>query len=290
MLTTVADLIKIMGAIAPDNLAEDGDNVGLQVGQMDWPVKIVWIALDPSMDVVVAACQENVDLLITHHPLIFRPLRSVNFDSPAGSAIYMAAQNHLAIFAAHTNIDRAVEGLNDTLARKIGLSKLQSLEKSENTRIHKLDLPNNTTPYGTYPLVRPNNRWGLGRVGELSEPLNLRAFALHIKKILGLESVKVAGDLELPITKAAVCTGSGSGLMKSFFASEAQVFVSGDLRYHDAKEAVAAKRGLIDIGHFASEHFVTEVLAERLSRFLTEEGFNVKVEAYRLEKDPFVSL
>jgi len=78
--------------------------------------------------------------------------------------------------------------------------------------------------------------------------------------------------------------------MKSFLDSEAQVFVSGDLRYHDAKDVVAEKRGLIDIGHFASEHFIIEILAQRLSRLLTEEGFNVKVDACRLEKDPFVRL
>ena len=127
MKVTVADIIEVMGVIAPTRLAEAWDNVGLQVGQTDWPVKTIWIALDPSPDVVSAACQKNTDLLITHHPLIFKPLRSVDFDSATGNSIRMAAQNQLAIFAAHTNFDSAAGGLNDTLARRIGLTNLKTL-------------------------------------------------------------------------------------------------------------------------------------------------------------------
>ncbi|UCH19974.1 MAG: Nif3-like dinuclear metal center hexameric protein [Deltaproteobacteria bacterium] len=370
MPASVADIINVMGVIAPVSLAEDWDNVGLQVGQMEWPVKTVWIALDPSPDIVAAACQKKVNLLITHHPLIFRALKSVHFDSPAGSAIFMAAKHRVAIFAAHTNYDNAVEGLNDTLARRIGLSNLKVLDTSGNSQIYKLvvyvpaefvhefikilnetqvgnygqhsdgafisvgkdatnlepftatvrksageflqadtirfetlvhhgDLngiiehlkrcqPYKTMAYDIYPLVRSNRKWGLGRVGELAKSADLRSFAMHIKKKLGLATVKIAGDLSLPINKAAVCTGSGSSLMKYFFDSEAQVFVSGDLRYHDAKDAVSANRGLIDIGHFASEHLIVDILAERLSRLLTDKGLNVKVEACKLERDPFV--
>jgi dinuclear metal center YbgI/SA1388 family protein len=265
---TVADIINVMSAIAPPNLAEDWDNVGLQVGRVDWPVHRVWIALDPSPDVVSAACQREVDLLITHHPLIFRPLNFVDFDSAIGAAIWMAAKNKLAIFAAHTNFDSAVDGLNDILARRIGLTKLQPLVKPEDSQ----------------------NDGGLGRIGELTKPLDLKSFALNVKKKLGVVSLKVAGDLTMIISKVAVCTGSGSSLIHNFFSSGAQVFISGDLHYHDAKEALPKKLGLLDIGHFASEQLMIEVLAERLSRLLTDKEFSVNVEACRLEKDPFLSL
>ena len=277
MTAKVADIIEVMGIIAPTRLAEAWDNVGLQVGQTDWPVKVIWIALDPSPDVVSAACQKNIDLLITHHPLIFNPLRSVDFNSATGNSIRMAAQNQLAIFAAHTNFDSTAGGLNDTLAQRIGLSNLKTLHKSEDSG-------------DIYPLQAANEDWGLGRIGELAKPQDLRSFALDIKKKLGLTSVKVAGDFSLTITRAAVCTGSGSSLMKDFLASGAQAFISGDMHYHDAKEVQTTKKGLIDIGHFASEHLVIDVLTQRLSRLLTDKGFNVTVTAYRLEKDPFVSL
>jgi len=149
MKVTVADIIEVMGVIAPTRLAEAWDNVGLQVGQMDWPVKTIWIALDPSPDVVSAACQKHIDLLITHHPLIFNPLRSIDFNSATGNSIRMAAQNQLAIFAAHTNFDSAAGGLNDTLARRIGLSNLKTLDKSRNS----------------YPLQATSEDLGLGRIG-----------------------------------------------------------------------------------------------------------------------------
>ncbi len=372
MKVKVADIIEVMGVIAPTRLAEAWDNVGLQVGQTDWPVKTIWIALDPSPDVVSAACQKNIDLLITHHPLIFNPLWSIDFNSATGNSIRLAAQNQLAIFAAHTNFDSAADGLNDTLARRIGLFNLKTLDKSRDSGIYKLvvyvpvkyeneflhafldthtaeirrysddsfktrgrgilkpdssdglrdgnadaifrskeitfesvvpggDLdgvieklmgihPDMAMSYNIYPLQATNEDWGLGRIGELAKSQDLRSFALDIQKKLGLTSVKVAGDLSLTITRAAVCTGSGSSLMKVFLASGAQAFISGDLHYHDAKEVQTAKRGLVDIGHFASEHLIIDVLTQKLSGLLTDNDFNVTVTAYRLEKDPFVSL
>ena len=277
MKATVADIIEMMGDIAPVHLAETWDNVGLQVGQTDWPVKTIWIALDPSPDVVAAACQKDIDLLITHHPLIFNPLRSVDFGSAPGTSIQMAARNQLAIFAAHTNFDSAAGGLNDALARKIGLSNLSILDKIDDSG-------------DIIPAQSSGDNWGLGRIGDLAQSQSLRSFAQDIKKKLGLSSVKVAGDVSLTISRAAVCTGSGSGLMKVFLAADAQAFISGDLRYHDAKDAQNAGKGLIDIGHFASEHLIVDVLTQKLTQLLKDNGIDAAVEAYRLEKDPFVRL
>jgi len=266
MASTVADIIKIMENIAPAYLAEEWDNVGLQVGKMDWPVRHIWIALDPIPDVVAAACSKDVDLLITHHPLIFQPIRSIDFSSSIGAVIQMASQHNLAVFAAHTNLDNAENGINDILAYKIGLKNLKVLEK----------------------VSESENRQGIGRVGELDQGTILTSFALKIKEKLGLEWVKIAGKPELSINKAVVCAGSGSSLIKNFFSSGAQVFISGDLRYHDAREVSNKNLGLIDIGHFASEHLIVDVLAERLQKMINETGLKVKVDAYKLENDPFI--
>jgi len=129
MYTTVADIIQAMETIAPSSLAEDWDNVGLQVGQKNWPVKKVWVSLDPSLDVVSNACQNDADILITHHPLIFKPLRSIDFGTPTGSIIHMAARHKMAIFTSHTNLDIVAEGLNDVLAEAIGLKRPEVLGK-----------------------------------------------------------------------------------------------------------------------------------------------------------------
>jgi dinuclear metal center YbgI/SA1388 family protein len=278
MAATVADIIKVMETMAPLRLAEEWDNVGLQVGQLDWPVRSIWVALDPLYDVVDGACRNGVDLLITHHPLIFKPLRCINFNTPVGSVIQAAAGHKLAIFAAHTNFDSASDGINDVLASRIGLADLKVLKIGDH-------------PAECYPLLPPATDYikkqGLGRVGELDETMELLPFALSLKEKLGLEYIKVAGKPDLPVRRVAVCSGSGSSLMKDFYSSGAQVFISGDLRYHDAREVEALNLGLIDMGHFASEYLVVEVLAKRLDKILAAGGKDIKVEACGLENDPF---
>lgn len=276
MTATVADIIKVMETMAPLRLAEEWDNVGLQVGQLDWPVRSIWVALDPLYDVVDGACRNGVDLLITHHPLIFNPLRCINFDTPVGSVIQAAAGHKLAIFAAHTNFDSAADGINDLLAFRVGLADLKVLKRGD----HPCE------DSATDDLQKQ----GLGRVGELEETMELLPLALSIKKKMGLKYIKIAGKPDLPVRRVAVCSGSGSGLMKDFYSSGAQVFISGDLRYHDAREVEALNLGLIDMGHFASEYLAIEVLAKRLDKILTADGKDVKVEACRLENDPFLVL
>ena len=370
MFATVADIIQAMETIAPSSLAEDWDNVGLQVGQKNWPVKKVWVSLDPGLDVVADACQDDADLLITHHPLIFKPLRSIDFGTPTGSIIRMAAQRKMAIFSSHTNLDIVAEGLNDVLAEAIGLKSLEVLGKPVEeekiklviyvpedyekkildaifqtkagnigeysactfrnrgeatfrpgsmatpfigrtgeitganeirieTVVQKDDLsdvieyvrahhPYETMAYDVYPLLTKENRNGIGRIGEFDQKIELKSLALKIKDKLRLKYVKISGNHKLTVKKAAVCTGSGSGMMKYFLSSGAQVYISGDLRYHDARDAEAANLGIIDIGHFASEHLIVDVLAKRLERILSEAGMNIEVKPYSLEDDPFV--
>jgi dinuclear metal center YbgI/SA1388 family protein len=299
-----------MEKIAPPWLAEKWDNVGLQIGQNEWHVKTVWVALDPSYNVVYDACRNGVDLLITHHPLIFQPIRSVNFSTPVGSIIQMAIKHQIAIFVAHTNLDSASGGLNDTIANRIGLRNLKVLGKAKETEIFKLvvyvpeayeqtvlnaifetkagrigqydccsfrhggkgtfkpgpsakpfagkideistvdeirietvvqinDLNNviehikKTHPYeamayDVYPMISVEKKHGLGRVGELEEKTDLKSLALLIKEKLELQTIKVAGKSDLPVSKAAVCAGSGSNLMNDFYSSGAHVYISGD--------------------------------------------------------------
>ena len=268
MIAKISDIIKAMDSLAPCHLAEEWDNIGLQVGKSDWPVKKVLIALDPTPDVIEAACSKGIDLTITHHPLILQSLKSIDLGAPVGYVIDMALRHRVGIFSAHTNLDSAKDGINDVIARRIGLRNLRVLGKGRD----------------------PDDAQGIGRIGELHEKKELANFALGIKKIFKLQSVKIVGKPDLPVRSVAVCAGSGSSLMNNFFSSGAQVFVSGDLRYHDARAVEAANLGLIDIGHFASEHLMVEVLAGRLQKILIESGIDVEVEACRLEKDPFVIL
>ncbi len=275
-IVTVSDIMDLMARIAPPSLAEDWDNCGLQVGSARWSVRQIWVALDPSLPIITTACQNHVDLLITHHPLIFKPLRTIDCHTPVGLAIESAIRHRLAIFCAHTNLDAVQDGLNDRLAGLIGLTGLRVLQRREQSKPDTL--------------VSPHGPHGIGRIGTLAQPLRLRTLVAELKAKLELTSVRMAGDPDLMVMEAALCTGSGSGLMPEVLASGAQAYISGDLRYHDARDAEAANLGLIDIGHFASEHLMVDMLAKRLRQLIRLRGLSVRVEPFALETDPFTPI
>jgi len=278
---TVSDIIKVLDSLAPPTLAEAWDNVGLQVGDPERTVKNIWIALDPTYPVVKAACRQKIDLLITHHPLLFKPLQSLNFRTPVGSIIDLAVRHHLAIFAAHTNLDSALGGINDILAGRIGLYDLKPLVRAPEPQRFQNDVDGP---------VAPDQGVGIGRVGLLESAVDLKTLANEVKNKLNLRHLKLSGDPALPVKKVAICSGSGAGLLADFFASGAQAFISGDLRYHDARDVEASHLGLIDIGHFASEHLFVGVLAEKLSGIFADSKMNPTVQACDIEKDPFTIL
>ena len=372
MKATIADIITVMESLAPSRLAEDWDNVGLQIGDLNRPVHTIRVALDPTPNVVDAASKDGVDLLITHHPLIFHPLKVIDLNSPMGLTIQTAVLHRMAIFSAHTNLDNATDGLNDILAHRIGLDDLKVLGNAKQAENYKLVLyvpeayretvmtalfetrageignysccsfqnkgkgtykpglsarpfsgkigeishadevrietvvrkndvtsvidhikknhPYETMVYDIYPLLSYDHKQGPGRIGKLKKSIDLRSFALSIKTKLGLQHLKIAGNHDLCIETVAVCSGSGSSLINQFVKSGAQVYVSGDLGYHDAKTVEALNLGIIDIGHFASEHLVVDALTRRLKQVLFEAGMDVKVEAYKLEQEPFMIL
>ncbi len=265
MTVVVADIIALMDRLAPPHLAETWDNSGLQVGDPSWPVKKVWVALDPLPEVVERACAAEVDLLITHHPLIMTPFKSLDLSQYPGPIITRAIASRMALFCAHTNFDSVSEGLNDILCNRIGLTDVKPMEENEDGVLE-----------------------GIGRIGTLPSAQPLEAFARMVKKSLGLNWLRCVGDPHMEVQKAAVCTGSGGSLMELFFATDADVYVTGDLKYHNARDAEAAGRALLDIGHFPSEHLMVEPLARRLQALMGEADAHVAVEACDFENDPFV--
>jgi len=267
-------MVALMEELAPPMLAESWDNCGLQVGALQWPVRKVWVALDPLLSVVEAAAGQDVDLVITHHPLIFKPLRKIDLDTREGKIIAAAMNAQMAIYAAHTNLDSARDGINDVLARKIGLAGLEPLVPAKPAESCDKRIPD-------------GNPVGMGRLGRLDPPRTVTQLAQEIKRQLGLTNVKVAGRADKVVGKVAVCSGSGGGLLDNFLTSEADVFVSGDLRYHDARAVEDAGRALIDIGHFASEHLMVDALFHQLERVVTHAGWKVQIAPCRLERDPF---
>jgi dinuclear metal center YbgI/SA1388 family protein len=267
MALILADILRILEKMAPLSLAEEWDNVGLQVGDPGREVESVWVALDPSPDVVSAACRKGVGLLVTHHPLIFRPLKRIDTRTPLGAVIEKALRHRLAVYAMHTNLDAAAGGLNDLLAERLGVQRLKPLAGGAEAGSRR----------GS----------GIGRSGELSTRVRLSELALKVKRRLGLETVRIAGDATRRVKRVALSSGSGGSLLPHFLSSSADVFITGDLRYHDAREIEAAQRGAIDIGHFHSEHLMAAAVAQRLRRALNRHHTAIRVEACPLERDPF---
>jgi dinuclear metal center YbgI/SA1388 family protein len=270
MAIRLSDIIRKLEKMAPPSLAEEWDNIGLQVGDARRKVNSVWVALDPSPDVIAAACRAGVDLLVTHHPLIFRPLKRIDVLTPQGVAIAQAVQHRLAVYCMHTNLDAASAGLNDMLARRLGLQRIRLLVLR--------------------PEAANGRRHGMGRIAWLPRRMTVRELAIEVKRRLGIETVRVAGDEMGKVKRVALSTGSGGSLMPQFLASNAEAFITGDLRYHEAREIEAAGRGAIDIGHFHSEHLFAGVLAQRLRRALRGSRPAVGVEVCALERDAFIYL
>jgi dinuclear metal center YbgI/SA1388 family protein len=239
----------------------------------------VGVALDPTVSVIDAAVKTDIDLLITHHPLIFEPLTKIDTGSPIGACIELAIRHRLAVFSAHTNMDKSEGGLNDILAKKLGLENLEILAPD---MVASASAANNSS--------QTTRREGLGRIGQLPKPIQLKKLAIEIKKRLKIEKLKFVGNPDLIITRAAVCTGSGSSLLNDFFLSDAQVYISGDLGYHNARDIEARELGLIDIGHFPSEYLIVADLAKRLKKTFSRMRLKAKVKICGNEKDPFTIL
>lgn len=268
MRPTIKEILELINAFAPFSLAEDWDNSGLQVGKTDWPGARVLVALDATVPVMAEAKAWGADLVLTHHPLIFRPQRSIDFGSMPGLLIAIAAAQQISIVSIHTNLDKAQGGLNDYFAQKIGLVSVS----------------------GFQPLVLEKgiDSPGIGRIGKLEKPLYLVALAQKIKSGLGISGLRFAGDSNLMVETAAVCTGSGASLVEEFILSGADVFITGDMKYHEARQIEQAGLGVIDVGHFASEHMVVELLVQRLVASAKIAGFEVEVRGFDGERDPFI--
>ncbi len=265
MPVTVEDVIRLLERLAPPGLAEAWDNCGLQVGALDRSVGHIWVALDPSPEVVQAACQDGADLLITHHPLLFKPLKRIDLATATGRTIALALGADLSIYAAHTSLDSAVDGLNDLLARR-------------------LDIHVNG-PLSACTAMPDQDGVGLGRLGRLAAPVTLEELARHAGRRLGLGHVPIVGDPGRAVHEAALCSGSGGSLVGAFLASPADVYITGEIRYHEARDIIDAGRSAIDIGHFASERIMIDDLVARLGQGLGEAG--IRLTACTLERDPF---
>ncbi len=272
MQLTVKKIMDIINGFAPFDLAENWDNSGLQAGNPDWAIQKIMVSLDVSKEVMEAARDWGADLVLSHHPLQMTPAKSIDFGKMPGSAIGLSAREQISIISAHTNLDKAIDGLNDYFAKIMGVDCDESLfsdSKTEDSDESKGKLQ------------------GIGRIGDLKSVLSLQDLALQVKERLGLEHLRVIGNLDLQVDRVALCTGSGGSLIDCFLGSSADVYITGDVKYHEARQVETHHKGLIDVGHFASEVIVVDLLESRLAQAFSSVGYDIKIQGFKKEKDPF---
>lgn len=245
---TVQQILDYVNSLAPAHMKADWDNVGLLCGRRDQEVNKILVALDPFPNVCEEAAALGADLIVTHHPLIFRAPKTVTTDDPVGRCILFLASHGISAVNAHTNLDCAPDGVNDVLARALGLEQIKVLN-----------------PQGADEQGRP---WGLLRTGVVAET-DLNAFLSQVKNKLGTPVLRYA-DGGRSVHRVAVGGGScGDGLYDVLEAG-CDTFVTADIKYNQFWDAADLGLNLIDAGHFYTENPVCAVLADRLRQQFPE--------------------
>lgn len=247
-MATAADILHYLETIAPPSMKEEWDNVGLLCGQFNQQVQKIMVALDPFEDVCWEAADWGADLIVTHHPLIFAPLKSVTDETSIGRTILFLAAHSISAINAHTNLDFAPGGVNDVLAARLDLKEVQVI-----------------SPSGMDEAGRP---WGLLRSGTVT-PQPLSNFLVFVKERLGCPSLRYVSS-EKNVHKVAVGGGSCGSEIHAAVKAGCDTFVTADVKYNQFWEAHDLGLNLIDAGHFYTENPVCGILAEKLSTAFPE--------------------
>ncbi|MDP4096970.1 Nif3-like dinuclear metal center hexameric protein [Paenibacillus sp. P96] len=361
-------VIQLMEQLAPKHLAVPDDRIGLQLGSLQKEIKQVLVALDVTDEVVEEAIGLGADLIIAHHAIIFRPLKTLNTDQPVGKLYEKLIKNDIAVYISHTNLDTAEGGMNDWMADALGIESSGTLEDVHTDQLFKLVVfvpkthhqqvqdavlragaghignyshcsfniegigtfvpqegahpylgqqgkleqveevrvetmvpagirgkviqamlkahPYEEVAYDLYPMDLKGRTFGLGRVGKLKQPCTLREFVDVVKKGLKVPHVRVVGDLDRDVKKAAVLGGSGSRYVNKALYKGADVIVTGDIDYHTAHDALMAGIAIVDPGHNA-EKMMKEQTANWLRVKLEESRCATKVQASAVDTEPF---
>lgn len=362
-------VINLIEGIAPAQLAEPWDNVGLQVGDIDREVHKVMICLEVTDDVIDEAIEKKADMIITHHPLIFKAIKSICVSDPIGKLLHKLIRHDIILYCAHTNLDAAVGGTNDVLAQALNLEEVTFLKKTYQEVFYKLVVfvpethievvrasiceaggghigdyshctyqtmgtgtfmalegsnpfigkenelekvseyrletiisernlkmaiqkmkeahPYEEVAYDLFALNNDIASFGMGRLGTLKENMKLSLLCDELKLTLGLDHIRVAGDVNRWIQKVALCTGSGAEFIYDAYKAGCDCFITGDVKYHDAQYAVQLGIAVIDAGHFETEDFACKAIAYTLQQMSKQLNYHLDIVPSTTYINPF---
>jgi dinuclear metal center YbgI/SA1388 family protein len=254
----IQDIIDILQEFAPVELAESWDNVGLLVGNRNAQADSLIVALDPTSALLDEAEIRGANVIITHHPAIFHPLKALRTDQPLGHFLAEALKKNIHIIACHTNLDSAVGGVSDILATRLNLMDLSPL------------VPENTGESSTC---------GLGRIGRCAQPMTPEGCIEKLRNATNAPWLLEAGIRPNQVNKIAVCGGSCSEFAETAMQAGADLYITAEVKHSTARWAEEAGFWIIDGGHFATEHLAIAPLRERLQEEIKKRDMNNQVSA-----------
>ena len=232
---------EIICRIAPPHLAEEWDNCGFQIRcGSDREIRRILVCLEISDDIITEAVRKKADLVITHHPLIFSGIHSVDDNDVTGKYILRLIQAGISVYSAHTSFDSAEHGTNQYLAERLGLEDI-------------------------FPLVpAEDGRSGMGRRGVYRQPMPFEEFAQRLKEVCDENIFRISGKIPEFISKISLCTGAGAEFIGLAQENASDVYITGDVKYHDARTVCEKGFCVIDAGHFGTENIFTPNFAGQL--------------------------
>lgn len=267
--STIGEAVSCLEQFAPTKLAEDWDNVGLLVGDPGWPALRIMACLTITPSTVAEAIDQKAELIVTHHPLPFRPLRSITTSTTAGRMLLELIAARIGVYSSHTAFDSAQAGINQHLAIGLGLQQIEPL------------IPASRDGFADV---------GSGRVGLVGEQLTLREMTERVKSFLDIGDApggtQIVGRDDCLVSRVAIACGSGGSFLETAIEKKCDCLVTGETSFHTCLEAEARGVGLILPGHFASERFAMLSLADYLSEQLSD----IVVWASKTERNPLRSV
>jgi len=281
MAVTTELVAQVIEKIAPKSWAEEWDNVGLLVGRGSTPIERILITLDGTLEVVEEAKAYGAQLIVAHHPIIFRPLKNLRADNAAAQVPLRLLQHQIGYYAAHTNLDQSVFSSSKALGEVLGLKDMKILEESASE-------PN--------PLLNRGEKRGYGVSGYLPKPETLgeawRGFLDSLRQSgvyahpYDLTGVRLAGALEKTVRKVAIVNGSGARFVQKALFKGADLLITGDVDHHAALDALEGGMAVGDLGHFLSEAPMLQALYHYLSTDKSLQGIEVRVSS--INRSPWV--
>ncbi|MBX3442481.1 MAG: Nif3-like dinuclear metal center hexameric protein [Planctomyces sp.] len=262
---TVGELADVLDQLAPAFLAESWDNVGLLLGDRAGPVRCVMTCLTLTEDVAAEAAGEQVDLVVTHHPLLFKAAKRITSETPEGRTLLTLMGSRIAVYSPHTAFDSSHEGINEQLAAALGLAGTSPLRPAT---------------AGEHEPSSP--RAGGGRFGTLDQERSLSEFLALLRERLPAGVIGYTGELSTTVRRVAVACGAAAEFLEDAAARNCHVLVTGEARFHACLEARARGIALVLAGHYATERPGVEWLAEQIGRRFPP----LTAWASRVETDP----